>query len=29
MKMGSINIAYIVPRLAKLWYIDFIENVVK
>ena len=29
MKMGSINTAYIVPRLAKLWYIDFIENVVK
>ena len=27
--MGSINLAYVVPKLAKLWDIDFIENDVK
>ena len=27
--MGSINLAYVVPKLAKVWHIDFIENVVK
>ena len=28
-KMGSINLAYVVPKLAKVRHIDFIENVVK
>ena len=28
-KMGSINLAYVVPKLAKVWYIDFIENALK
>ena len=27
--MGSINLAYIVPKFSNVWYIDFIENVVK
>ena len=27
--MGSITLACVVPKLAKVWYIDFIENVVK
>ena len=27
--MGSINLAYIVPKFSKVWYIDFIGNVVK
>ena len=27
-KMSSINLAYGVPKLAKVWHIDFIENVV-
>ena len=27
--MGSIDLAYIVPRLTKVWHIYLIENVVK
>ena len=25
--MGLINLDYLVPKLAKVWHIDFIENV--
>ena len=28
-KMDSINVAYVVPKFAKVWHIGFIENVVK
>ena len=28
-KMTSINLVYVVPKLAKVWHIDFIEIVVK
>ena len=28
-KMGSINLAYVVPKLAQITHMDFIENVVK
>ena len=27
--MDSINLAYVVPKLAKVWHIGFIENVLK
>ena len=27
--MSSTNLAYVVPKLAKVWYTDFIEYVVK
>ena len=27
--MSSMNLAYVVPKLAKVWYTDFIEYVVK
>ena len=28
-KMSSVNLANVVPKLAKVWHIDFIENVAK
>ena len=27
--MGSISLDYIVPKFSRVWYIDFVENVVK